>query len=155
RQAPTPTGSPDLTEVLRQSEQDIFDYFAEEVFADETDEVKSLLLRIALLDRVEIRFCAELYPEVNSRAILPTLVRRNVFLTVASDERGEEYRLHPLFQSFLRRRLRLEIGRAAIAAEYIRFADYFLASGEWETGVRYLLRAEAFDRAAAIMAEHG
>src|SRR5215213_9964332 len=44
---------PDLVEVLRQSERDIFDYFAEEVFADETEDVQQLLLRISLLDRVE------------------------------------------------------------------------------------------------------
>ncbi len=155
RQVPAATEALDLTEVLRQSEQDIFDYFAEEVFADESEEVRSLLLRIALLERVELRVCSGLYPQVNCRAILPALVRRNVFMTVASDERGEEYRLHPLFQGFLRRRLRLEIGRAAIAAEYERFADYYLAFGERETGVRYLIQAEAFERAAAIIAEHG
>src|SRR5262249_29880528 len=60
RQVPAHAGSLNLTEVLRQSEQDIFDYFAEEVFADEPEEVKSLLLRIALLDRVEARACAQL-----------------------------------------------------------------------------------------------
>ena len=48
----------DLTEVLRQSEHDIFDYFAEEVFSDEADEVQQLLLRLSLLDRIELDTCA-------------------------------------------------------------------------------------------------
>ncbi len=147
--------SPDLVEILRQSEYDIFDYFAEEVFADEAEGVQALLLRIALLDRVEARLCTELYPDMNCRSVLPTLVRRNVFITVASDEGGEEYRLHPLFQSFLRRRLRLEIGRTGLAVEHLRFAEHFLALRHWEQGVRYLLRAEEFERAAAVIAEHG
>lgn len=155
RQAIEGTEGPDLVEILRQSEHDIFDYFAEEVFADETEEVQHLLLRISLLDRVETRLCSELYPDVHCRTILPALVRRNVFLTVASDERGEEYRLHPLFQSFLRRRLRLEIGRAGIAQERLRFAEHFLGLGQWEQGVRYLLKAEEFDRAAPVIAERG
>jgi LuxR family maltose regulon positive regulatory protein len=145
----------DLTEVLRQSEQDIFDYFAEEVFAAEPDEVKRLLLRIALLDRVEAQLCAELYAEFDSRSILPDLVRRNVFISVASDERGEEYRLHPLFQSFLQRRLRWEVGRAGVKAEYSRLAHYFLALGKWESGVRYLIKAEDFESAASVIARHG
>ena len=62
--------------------------------------------------------------ELRSR-LLPNLVRRNVFITVASDGNGEEYRLHPLFQSFLRRRLRSEIGRAGVSAEHQRFAEHF------------------------------
>jgi LuxR family maltose regulon positive regulatory protein len=40
---------PDLVEVLRQSERDIFDYFAEEVFSDETEDTRKLLLRAGCL----------------------------------------------------------------------------------------------------------
>jgi DNA-binding SARP family transcriptional activator/Tfp pilus assembly protein PilF len=86
---------------------------------------------------------------------LPALVRRNVFMTVASDEGGEEYRLHPLFQSFLRRRFRSEAGRAAVMAEHARCADYFLARGNWEQAMQHLLTAEDHVRAAHLIAEHG
>ncbi len=147
--------APDLVEILRQSERDIFDYFAEEVFADEPEDVQNLLLRISLLDRVETGVCTTVLQEANCRALLPALVRRNVFLTVASDERGEEYRLHPLFRDFLRRRLRSELGRAGVAAEHKLYADYFLGRGAWEQAVRHLLDAEDFERAARIVAERG
>src|SRR5437868_12442384 len=146
---------PDLAEILRQSERDIFDYFAEEVFADEPEDVQQFLLRISLLDRVETGVCVQLYKDANCRAVLPALVRRNVFLTVASDERGVEYRLHPLFRSFLRRRLRSELGRAGLAAEHRRCADYFLEQEAWEQAIRHLLEAEDFERAAKVIAEHG
>lgn len=149
------TSSPDLSEILRQSERDIFDYFAEEVFADETEDVQRLLLRISLLDRVEAGICTRLYPETEARAVLPALVRRNVFITVASDERGEEYRLHPLFQSFLRRRFRSEAGRAGTAAEHRRFAEDYLAHNALEQAMRHLLAAEDFERAAQIISEQG
>ncbi|HEU4596989.1 MAG TPA: BTAD domain-containing putative transcriptional regulator [Pyrinomonadaceae bacterium] len=149
------TGATDLTEILRRSEHDIFDYFAEEVFADEPEEVRRFLLRISLLERVELDVCARLYPESNSRHILPELVRRNVFMTVASDSRGEEYRLHPLFRSFLQRRLNHEIGRDGVAAEYARHADCYLERGEWEHAARHLIAAEEFGRAAAVVAERG
>lgn len=147
--------APDLVEILRQSERDIFDYFAEEVFADEPEDVQQLLLRISLLERVETGICVSVYPEANCRSILPGLVRRNVFITVASDERGEEYRLHPLFRDFLRRRLRSELGRAGLAAEHARYADYFLERGAWEQAMSHLLEAEDFERAATVIAEHG
>src|SRR4029078_11973172 len=132
-----------------------FDYFAEEVFADESEDVQQFLLRISLLERVETGVGLGVLADANCRMTLPELVRRNVFVTVASDERGEEYRLHPLFQSFLRRRLRLETGRAGVAPEYARYGEHFLAAGQSEQGVRYLLQGEEFDRAAAVMAERG
>src|SRR5262249_21518087 len=147
--------APDLLNVLRQSERDIFDYFAEEVFSDESEAVKQLLLRIALLDRIDLDTCGALHSEMNCAKTLPVLVRRNVFITVAGDARGEEYRLHPLFQSFLRRRLRSEIGRGGVAAEHRRYAQYFLERQAWERAVRHFLSAEEFDRAAKVIADRG
>ena len=146
---------PDLVDVLRQSERDIFDYFAEEVFSDESEEVRKLLLEVSLLDRIELDLCTALYPGLNCSRVLPNLVRRNVFISVASDRRGEEYRLHPLFQNFLRRRFRTEIGRAGVAAEHQRCAAYFISRQSWEQAVRHLLSAEDFENAAKVIAEHG
>jgi len=150
-----PAKAPDPLAVLHHSERDIFEYFAEEVFAAESPEIQQYLMRIALLDRIEVETCARLYPKTISSAVLPALVRGNVFMTVAGDGRGEEYRLHPLFQSFLRRRLRAETGVAGVAAEHARYAQYFLERASWEQAVRHLLEAEDFERAAAIIAEHG
>jgi ATP/maltotriose-dependent transcriptional regulator MalT/DNA-binding SARP family transcriptional activator len=147
---------PDLSEILRQSELDIFDYFAEEVFADEAEDAQKLLLRISLLDRVEVEVCARLYPDGSCAQLLPALVRRNVFMTVAgSDGRGEEYRLHPLFKDFLRRRLRSEIGQAGVAHEHLRYAEFFVERKLWEQAIRHLLAAEEFTRAAVIIANKG
>src|SRR6266852_916813 len=149
------SGPTDLVKVLRQSEPDIFDYFAEEVFSDESEEVQRLLLKIALLDSIELDTCAALFKGMNCARILPKLVRRNVFITVASDGRGEEYRLHPLFQSFLRRRLRSDIGRAGVAAEHVRCAEYFVDRQLWERAAQHFVAAEDFDRVAKLVAERG
>jgi len=121
--------------VLHQSERDIFEYFAKKS-CREPAEIQQYLMRIALLDRIEVDTCARLFPEVISSAVLPALVRGNVFMTVAGDGGGEEYRLHPLFQSFLRRRLRSEAGLAGVSAEHARFAQYFLERAAWEQAVR-------------------
>lgn len=144
-----------LGEVLRQSERDLFDYFAEEVFEFEPENVRWLLLRVSLLERIEFETCSRLYPQSGCSVILPSLVRRNVFTTVAGDSKGEEYRLHPLFQSFLRRRLRSEVGKAGVAAEQIRIAGYFMAQGNWEQSARHLLAAEDFAEAARLISEKG
>ena len=146
---------PNLREMLKQSEKDIFDYFAEEVFSGEPAETQNLLLHVSLLNSLPLDVCSRLFPEMRCAAVLPTLVQRNVFLTVAGDRISEEYRLHPLFRDFLARRLRTEIGRAAVSSERNRIAEFFLEGQHWEKALPYLLEAENFERAAQTIAEHG
>ena len=146
----------DLREILQQSEKDIFDYFAEEVFAGETVETKQLLMHLSLLDAAPLDVCSQIFPNMRSSAILPGLIQRNVFLTVASDgNSSEEYRLHPLFKDFLARRLRAEIGRANVAAERTRIADFFERRGQWEKALSLLLEADNHDQAAQTIAARG
>ena len=154
--ASTSAQTPDLQEMLKQSEKDIFDYFAEEVFAREDAETKDLLLHLSLLDSLPLEVCSALFPSMRCGAVLPELVRKNVFMTVAGEHNsGEEYRLHPLFRGFLVRRFRAEKGQSAIARERIRIAEFFLAKQLWENALPYLLEAEDYRRAAETIALRG
>ncbi|MBA4124708.1 MAG: tetratricopeptide repeat protein [Acidobacteria bacterium] len=147
---------PNLREMLKQSEKDIFDYFAEEVFAREEEETQNLLLHLSLLDSLPLEVCSSLFPKMRCAAELPELVKKNIFLTVAGESySGEEYRLHPLFREFLLRRFRTEIGRADLATERVRIAEFFLSKQLWEKALPYLLEAEEFERAAQTIAEYG
>lgn len=145
----------DLGEILKQSEKDIFDYFVEEVMSRENNETKHLFLYLSVLESMPLDVCAKLYPDMRCLELLPELAAKNVFLTVTGDDSVEEYRFHPLFRDFLRRRLRSEIGTAGVVNERRRVAENFLASGGWEPALTYFLDADDFDRAAAILAEHG
>src|SRR5215216_1213986 len=123
----------DLREMLHQSEKDIFDYFAEEVFAHEPEETQNLLLRLSLLESLPLDVCSHLFPDLRCSAVLPELLQKNVFLTVAGDRSTSEvYRLHPLFRDFLQRRLRAEIGRAELAKERLRLAAFYFGENQWE-----------------------
>lgn len=154
--ASTSAQMPDLQEMLKQSEKDIFDYFAEEVFAREDDATRNLLLHLSLLDSLPLEVCSALFPEMHCSAVLPELVRKNVFMTVAGEQHsGEEYRLHPLFRDFLLRRFRTEKGQAELARERIRIAEFFLVKQLWENALPYLLEAEDYRRAAETIAMRG
>jgi LuxR family maltose regulon positive regulatory protein len=149
-------GTLDLNDILQRSEKDIFDYFAEEVFSREPDDTQKLLMHLSLLDSLQLDTCSVLFPDLRCSASLPELEQKNVFLTVAGDGNvAEEYRFHPLFGEFLRRRLRSEIGQAGVSQERNRIADYFLARKQWETALPYLLDAQNYDRAAEVIAEIG
>jgi len=146
----------DLHNVLQQSEKDIFDYFAEEVFSRESDETQRLLMHLSLLESLQLDLCSALFPDTRCSAALPELAQKNVFLTVVGDgQSNEEYRFHPLFREFLVRRLRSEIGQSAVAEERNRIAEYFLADRKWEMALPYLLEARNFDHAASVIAEVG
>ena len=146
----------DLRHLLQQSEKDIFDYFAEEVFARESDETRSLLMNLSVLESLQLDLCSALFPDLRCSAALPELAQKNVFLTVAGDgQSSEEYRFHPLFREFLVRRLRAETGQARLAEERNRIAEYFLENRKWEMALPYLLDARNFDRAASVIAETG
>lgn len=152
------TGSPtlDLSAILHRSEKDIFDYFAEEVFSRETEDTQELLLHLSLLESLPLEVCSRLFPDKRCAAVLPELLHKNVFLTVAGEsEETEVYRLHPLFRDFLQRRLRSEIGRAELEKERLRLADFFFAENQWEKALPFLLETENFARAAEIIAEKG
>jgi len=146
----------DLHNVLQQSEKDIFDYFAEEVFSRESDETRALLMHLALLESLQLDLCSALFPDLRCSAALPELAQKNVFLTVVGDgQSSEEYRFHPLFREFLIRRLRSEVGQARVAEERNRIAEYFLENKKWEMALPYLLDARNFERAASVIAETG
>jgi ATP/maltotriose-dependent transcriptional regulator MalT/DNA-binding SARP family transcriptional activator len=146
----------DLREMLDQSEKDIFDYFAEEVFAHETEEIQNLLLHLSLLESLPLDVCSRLFPAMRCSAVLPELVHKNVFVTVAGDKKTSEvYRLHPLFRDFLQRRLRSEIGRAALEKEKNRLAEFYFSENQWEQALPFLLEAGNFDKAAEVVAEKG
>lgn len=147
---------PDLRDMLVRSEKDIFDYFAEEVFSREAPETQELLMYVSLLESIHVDACSALFPGLRCSAALPVLAHKNVFLTVASDGYSdEEYRFHPLFRDFLRRRLRSEIGQAGIAKERNHIAEYFICKKQWEMALPYLLDAENYDRAAEIISDTG
>lgn len=146
----------DLLEILKRSEKDIFDYFAEEVFSREPEPVRELLISLSLLESLPLETCSHLFPDLRCSALLPELAQKNVFLSVAGDGRaGEEYRFHPLFRDFLLRRLRSEIGKSGLARERSRIAGVLLNSSQWEQAMPFLLDAENFGDAARLVAEHG
>ena len=146
----------DLGSLLLQSERDIFDYFAEEVFSREPADIQNILMQLSLLDSLQLNICSALFPDLRCSAALPELAQKNIFLTAAGDgKEAEEYRFHPLFREFLRRRLRSEIGQAAVAEARNRIGSYFLETKQWDLALPYLLEAQNFERAAEVISDIG
>ena len=145
-----------LSSAFQQSELDIFDYFAEEVLQSESPETRVMLAKISLLERIDPVICEVALGIQNCSDQLRALGRRNVFIsqTYASGP-DEEYRLHPLFRSFLNRWLVSNLGSEEITRLHKECAAYLARAERWDLAAHHLAEAGAADEVATLLAEHG
>src|SRR5262249_1281334 len=145
-----------LAAALQRSELDIFDYFAEEVLQNESPETRLMLGKLSLLDRIDPSICHAALGIRDCAGQLRALAKRNVFISQTyASAADEEYRLHPLFRSFLARWLATKLGPDQIRHLHKECAAYFAGASQWELAVNHLAEAEAFDEVADLLAERG
>lgn len=145
-------GSPaDLVNQFSGSNAAVADYLAEEVLARQSAEVRDFLLQTSILARLSAPLCDAVRGRRDSRELLDSLERANLFVERASDD-GEWFRYHSLFSSFLRGRLDRErsgesaaLHRAAAAwfeseQRPIPCIEHALASGDYGYALPLLAR---------------
>lgn len=143
-----------VARALRQSEIDIFDYFAAEVLSDESYPDRMLMGRLSLLERIEPATCVNALGTADASARLRLLSRRNVFVVNAADSEGEgEFRLQPLFRGFLNKWILAEIGKEAVNAIHLACAEYYESAGRWELALHHYTEAGASSAAAELLSE--
>ena len=153
---PVLLGKAEAVSALQQSEIDIFDYFAEEVLQSESSETRLTLARLSMFERISPEVCEAIFGAADYRGNLRALARRNVFVThTYASGSDEEYRLHPLFRSFLRRWLSNEMGVDEIKHLHRKCADYFARVAQWDLAVHHYSEASATDALADILAARG
>jgi len=136
----------------RHGTQEIFDYFASEIFDSLDVEVQSFLLKSAFLPRMTAKMAADLTGLPRAGTILHHLNRNNQF-TEMRTESDPVYEYHPLFRDFLISRasdtypekyLHRLRGTAACILEAAghpeEAADYLREIGDWRGFARILIR---------------
>jgi LuxR family maltose regulon positive regulatory protein len=90
----------------------IFDFLADEVLDDQEPKVRRFLLKTAILTDLTPTLCRAVTGHSDAAHILDEIYRRNLFLTIVSDQRQslqQAYRYHDLFVDFLRHQLEREL----------------------------------------------
>jgi LuxR family maltose regulon positive regulatory protein len=120
------TGRDDISgfvDAFSGSNRHVIDYLADEVLAQQSDDIRDFLHQTSVLDRFCASLCdAVVKTKVDSQAILEAMERQNLFLVPLDDGR-EWFRYHRLFADFLRTGLGLEQS----AALHLRAAQWFEA----------------------------
>jgi LuxR family maltose regulon positive regulatory protein len=144
-----------LLEVLKQSEEEIFNYFAEEVFDYESAETQEVLLRLSLFNHIDPIAAGCVLPPEEAYHLLLSLQRRNLFISHVEGGGVDEYKFHPMFRSFLRRRLKARVGEPGLRAIHREMGDKLMQAGKWQKAGLHYAEARDTRAMAGIMVERG
>lgn len=130
----------------------IGDYLTEEVLSRHPDHLREFIKTMSILDR----FCAPLCDHVagsdGSAGLLHELERTNLFL-VPLDEDGRWFRFHHLFAAVARSELGLRRPED-VRLLHARAAEWFVARGNVDEGVRHSLAAGQVETASTLVQAH-
>lgn len=127
----------------------VADFFAERVFANQSQEVREFLLATAALDRLGPALCDAVTGRRGSSVMLRHFEEIGLFI-VALDDEGNWYRYHSLFSEFLQRKL-AEFEADGAAGQHRRAALWFAAQGSHVEAMQHALDGRDFDLLAVFL----
>jgi ATP/maltotriose-dependent transcriptional regulator MalT/DNA-binding SARP family transcriptional activator len=131
----------------RTSDQPVYDYLAQEVFAHQEPPVQAFLTTSSTLREMSPTLCQEALGLEEAEHFLKLVEDRNLFVTRLE---GEWYRYHHLFQEYLQAQLRQEEESRWIEL-HRRAARWFEAHQQPEEAVHHYLTVRAYEDAARVM----
>lgn len=131
----------------------IFDFYESEYFSSLPNEEQRLLVALSIFNDFTIESAVRLLESEQAEKTLFELIKKNYFITAYGDKGGDLfYRLHPLFKSFLSRRLSSlfstdelrEINQRAISIlietqREIDAIDILVTMEQWDTAIPMIL----------------
>ncbi len=132
----------------------VFDYLAQEVFAQLPDSTQQFLLRTSIADNLPLELIELLTGRLRAAsprsqsiaAMVKDLQNRNLFIT-AVDDGATVVRYHALFREFLRRKLIAQIRPMEVRRLYTIAAAFFMRNGDPVQSIDLTLSSGGFDRA--------
>ncbi|GAB4542126.1 MAG: hypothetical protein Kow0063_33710 [Anaerolineae bacterium] len=134
---------------FRGSNRYVFDYLAQEVFLGQPAEVRSFLLRSAILTQMGADTCNGILGTHNAQDLLDYLERCNLFV-VSLDEERRWYRYHQLFRDFLLDRLYREAPQEAMNLHSMA-GDYYARLGQWDLAADHYMAAHSHEGLARAL----
>jgi LuxR family transcriptional regulator, maltose regulon positive regulatory protein len=134
------------------SDRTVAEYLIAEMLERQPDEVKDLLLRTSVLDRVNGDLADLLTGRPGSESILLALEDANAFVLSLDPERTW-FRYHHLFADLLRLELRRALPEE-VPVLHRRAAGWFLQHGQVADAIRHTQAAGDWADAARLLADH-
>lgn len=140
----------------KQIDEDIFGYFAEDIFAQLDGSTKEFLLSTSLLDNFTTGICESVLGLAGSKKTLDELVRKNLFVESSQHvtERGETettFSYHNLFRQFLQKKLRETKSDQVIKAIAEKIYGHYSAKGDYIQAIDFSLEAGSYSEATKLI----
>jgi LuxR family maltose regulon positive regulatory protein len=129
----------------------IVDYLIQEVFALQTNEVQTFLLRTSILERMCGPLCEAVTGQADGQAMLEYVEQANLFLQPLDDER-RWYRYHHLFAELLRYRLQRE-QPDLVPLLHRQASGWYKEHGLLPEAIKHALAAADFQQTAQLIEE--
>ncbi len=130
------------------SGEELFDYFAREVFEDQPGKVRGFLIKTAFLETMRPEICNQLLAIRNSRAMFGYLEKNHLFIMRTG---GLTYRYHPLFQRFVQDHARRNLAEKAIRADHAKIGRIYMKQHDLTAATDFFLRAAEYAMASSCI----
>lgn len=132
-----------------QSQSNLFNYFAQEIYNQESREIRKFLLDCSIFEWLSPELIDYVTNRRNSRSILEELTNRNAFLLSIHNV---GYRFHHLFRDFLRRKITDLQHEKKLC---LKAGEYYESKNSYEEAIKYYLQAAAYVRVSALLEHFG
>lgn len=133
--------------------QNLFGYFATEVFLKADAAEQSFLIRSAFLPEMTVPLAQDIADNPNAEIILARLCRENFFTTRRSG-RQPIYQYHPLFRAFLQNRAEALLSSGSLKALRAKAAMLLEAAGQVEAASELLIAMEDWPNLSRLIRVH-
>jgi len=127
----------------------VVDYLVEEVLLRQPEHIRSFLLQTSILDRLNGPLCDAVTDQAESKRLLETLERGNLFV-VPLDDKRQWYRYHQLFAEVLHKRS-MEEEPDRVPSLHRRASEWYEENGLPADAVRHAFASEDLVRAAGLV----
>jgi len=133
------------------SGEEIFDYFAREVFESQPKEVQEFLLKTSILEEITPEICKEVLEIGNAQEILEYLLEEHIFISTFEGY----FKYHPLFRNFLFEYLRRWEDSQKIHRLIEKTAWYFHQKRDYIKAIELFLKMGNYKKVVPLIEQFG
>ena len=142
----------DQLDILEQ--QELFDYFTEEIFSQFEEKEKKLLMLASLLPEINTAILGHFHTDLLSSKFFIELSHSN-FFTYSLDYQDTSFQFHPLFKDFLRKKADTSLSTATLTSFREQVADILTNEGRIEDAIDLLNQAGSLQKRITLIKRVG
>jgi DNA-binding SARP family transcriptional activator/tetratricopeptide (TPR) repeat protein len=137
--------------------ENIFDFFAHEIYENLNKELQEFLLVTSLVDNFSSAMCDRVLGIKTSNELIKAIIRKNLFIQQirpfheGDNESSPSYSYHSLLRNFLSIKLSEHKSEAEIKSLKIKIAEYYLSSADSISAIDYYLEAFEINKAVTLI----